>query len=136
MEVTTTAIRELLNRPASSVPVTSIYLNTDGARYPRPVDYEARLDNLLRDVRRAADDLDHAAAHAVRRDADQISRWVRNSFERSGIRGLGLFSSDGEIFEQLEVAMGVRNIARVGDRPYVVPLQALLSRHHHIALAI
>jgi peptide chain release factor subunit 1 len=136
LEVTATAIRELLTRPASSVPVTSVYLNTDGARYPRPVDYEARLDNLLRDVRRAADNMDHGAADAVRRDADQISRWVRNSFERSGIRGLGLFSSNGEIFEQLEVAMGVRNIARVGDRPYVVPLQALLSRHHHIALAI
>jgi peptide chain release factor subunit 1 len=136
LEVTATAIRELLNRPASSVPVTSVYLNTDGARYPRPVDYEARLDNLLRDVRRAADGLDHDAADAVRRDADQISRWVRNSFDRSGVRGLGLFSSNGEIFEQLEVAMGVRNIARVGDRPYVVPLQALLSRHHHIALAI
>src|SRR5919106_5825935 len=53
LEVTATAIRELLNQPASSVPVTSVYLNTDGARYPRPADYEARLDNLLRDVRRA-----------------------------------------------------------------------------------
>jgi peptide chain release factor subunit 1 len=136
LEVTATAIRELLNRPPSSVPVTSVYLNTDGARYPRSVDYEARLDNLLRDVRRAADELDHEAAEAVRRDAEQISRWVRQSFERSGVRGLGLFASDGEIFEQLEVAMGVRNIARVGDRPYVVPLQALLSRHHHIALVI
>lgn len=136
MEVSATAIRELLNRPASSEPVTSVYLNTDGSRYPRPVDYEARLDNLLRHVRQAADELDHDAAEAVRRDADRISRWVRNSFQRKGVRGLGLFSSNGEIFEHLEVAMGVRNIARVSDRPYVVPLQALLSRHHHIALAI
>jgi peptide chain release factor subunit 1 len=136
LEVTATAIRELLDRPASPLPVTSVYLNTDGSRYPRPVDYESRLENLLRDVRRAADGLDHDAACAVRRDADTISRWVRNSFQRKGVRGLGLFSSNGEIFEQLEVAMGVRNIARVSDRPYVVPLQALLGRHHHIALAI
>ncbi|HSK97683.1 MAG TPA: Vms1/Ankzf1 family peptidyl-tRNA hydrolase [Euzebyales bacterium] len=136
MEVTATAIRELLNRPTTPMPVTSVYLNTDGSRYPRPVDYETRLDNLLRDVRRAADGLDHDAAEAVRRDADQIGRWVRTSFERKGIRGLGLFASDGEIFEQLETAMGVRNIARVTERPYVVPLQALLGRHHHIALAV
>ena len=92
MEVSATAIRELLNRPATPLPVTSVYLNTDGSRYPRPVDYEARLDNLLRDVRRAADGLDHDAAEAVRRDADQIGRWVRTSFERKGIRGLGLFA--------------------------------------------
>ena len=136
MEVTATAIRELLNRPASSTPVTSVYLNTDGSRYPRPADYEARLDNLLRVVRRTADGLDHDAAESVRGDADRISRWVRNSFDRSGVRGLGLFASNGEIFDQPEAAMGVRNIARVSDRPYVVPLQALLSRHHHIALAI
>jgi len=136
LEVTATAIRELLNRPAASTPVTSVYLNTDGSRYPRPADYEARLDNLLRGVRRTADELDHDAAEGVRRDADQISRWVRTNFERKGVRGLGLFSSGGEIFEQFEVAMGVRNIARVNERPYVVPLQALLGRHQHIALAV
>ena len=136
LEVTATAIRELLHRPPSSAPVTSVYLNTDGARYPRPADYEARLDNLLRDARRSAAEISAEAAEGVRRDTDQISRWVRSSFERSGVRGLGLFASGGEIFEQFEVAMGVRNIARVSDLPYVVPLQALLGRHHHIAVAI
>ena len=136
MEVTTTAIRKLLDRPASKVPVTSVYVNTDGARYPRPADYEARLDNLLRDVRRVAAGLEHDAKESVIADTEAISRWVRNEFERSGVKGLGLFASEGAIFEDLEVAMGVRNIARLGDRPYVVPLQALLSRHHHIALVI
>jgi peptide chain release factor subunit 1 len=136
LEVTDTAIRELLDRPPSSEPVTSVYLNTDGSRYPRPADYEARLDNLLRDVRRVATDLAHDARASVQADVDAIGRWVRTEFERSGVRGLGLFASGGEIFEDLEVAMGVRNIARVGDRPYVVPLQALLGRHHHIALVI
>jgi peptide chain release factor subunit 1 len=137
LEVTANAIRALLNRPPSELPVTSVFLNTDGARYPRPADYEARLDGLLREVRKAADGLgDDGAADAVRADADAISRWVRTTFERSGVQGLGVFSSGGEVFEHLEVAVGVRNIARVGERPYVVPLQALLGRHHHIALAI
>lgn len=136
MEVTATAIRSLLNRPPSGSPVTSVYLNTDGSRYPRPADYEARLDNLLRSARQAASSLGQDAQDAVRADSEQISRWVRSSFDRSGIKGLGLFASAGDIFEQVEVAVGVRNIARVGDRPYVVPLQALLGRHHHIALAV
>lgn len=136
MEVTTTAIRALLNRRPSALPVTSIYLNTDGSRYPRPADYEARLDSLLRDARRAAAKLGHDAQEAVRADTEQIAKWVRSSFDRSGVKGLGLFASGGSIFEQLEVAMGVRNIARVSDRPYVVPLQALLGRHHHIGLTV
>jgi peptide chain release factor subunit 1 len=136
LEVTATAIRKLLNREPSAMPVTSVYLNTDGARYPRPADYEARLDKLLRDVRKVASDLDHDASESVKADAEQIRRWVRTTFDRSGVKGLGLFASGGQIFEDLEVAMGVRNIARVGDRPYVVPLQALLGRHHHIALVI
>lgn len=136
MEVTATAIKALLNRRPSTSPVTSVYLNTDGSRYPRPADYEARLDHLLRSARRAAETLDQEAQDAVRADTEQIRRWVRSSFERSGVKGLGLFACDGEIFEELEVAMGVRNIVRVSDRPYVVPLQALLSRHHHIALAV
>lgn len=136
MEVTTTAIRALLNREPSTSPVTSVYLSTDGSRYPRPADYEARLDSLLRSARHATTGLDQDAQDAVRADTEQIRKWVRNSFDRSGVKGLGLFACEGEIFEQLEVAMGVRNIARVGDRPYVVPLQALLGRDHHIALAV
>lgn len=137
MDVTAAAIRALLNRPPSDGPVTSVYLNTDGARYPRPADYEARLDHLLRAVRRRADALDDRdGAQAVRADADRISHWVRTTFERSRVDGLGLFASGGEIFEHLESPVGVRNIARVGDRPYVVPLQALLGRHHHVALVI
>lgn len=136
MEVTATAIRALLNRQPSQLPVTSVYLNTDGSRYPRPADYETRLDSLLRDARHAAAALGHDAQEAVRADTDQIGKWVRSNFDRSGVKGLGLFATGGSIFEELEVAMGVRNIARVGDRPYVVPLQALLGRHHHIALTV
>jgi peptide subunit release factor 1 (eRF1) len=34
------------------------------------------------------------------------------------------------------VALPVRNLARVSDTPYVVPLEALLGRHHHIGLVM
>lgn len=134
MDVTTADIRKLVDH-RSGQPVTSVYLNTDGARYPKVGDYEARLDGLLRGVRRSAAKLP-GQREAVEADADAINRWVRDEFERGDTRGLGVFSSGGEIFETVQVAVGVRNIARVGDRAYVVPLEALLGRHHHIALAI
>ncbi len=136
MDVTAAAIRTLVDRPVAESPVTSIYLNTDGARMPRASDYEARLDGLLRDARRSAESLGPEAVRSVEADCAAISRWVRRDFQRGDVRGLGIFASGGEVFETVEVALGVRNVARVGDRPYVVPLEVLLGRRHQIGLVI
>ena len=136
MDVTAAEIRKLIDRPETDFPVTSVYLNTDGQRFPKAGDYEARLDGLLRDLRREADTLAGAQRDAVIADTDTISRWVRNDFNRGDVRGIALFASEGEILETVQVAIGVRNIARLNSRPYVVPLEALLGRHHHMALVI
>ena len=48
MELTADAIKALVSRPTTRHRVTSVFLNTDGARFPRSVDYEARLDALRR----------------------------------------------------------------------------------------
>jgi peptide chain release factor subunit 1 len=136
LDVTTADIRRLVDRPVTQAPVTSVYLNTDGARYPKPGDYEARLDALLREIRRSADKLTEAERTAVTADVDAISRWVRNAFTRGDVRGIGVFASGGEVFENVQTALPVRNLWRVADRPYVVPLEALLGRSHHIALAL
>lgn len=136
MQVTTAEIRSLVARDADGLPFTSVYLNTDGARFPRAVDYEARLDGLLREVRKAAEDTNGEAAEAIRADAEAISRFVRREFDRGDTRGLGTFARGGEIVETVETALPVRNVAKVGRKPYVVPLEGLLGRSHHIALAI
>lgn len=132
MELTASGIKALVSRPPSSAPVTSVFLNTDGARFPRAADYEARLDALLKGV------LDDAGAHrdAVEADAAAIRAWVADDFNRDGVKGLGLFSSGGEIFDRIHTAEPFRNVARVHDTPYVVPLQAMLGRHMHIGLAL
>jgi peptide chain release factor subunit 1 len=136
VDVTAAEIRKLVDRPVGEAPVTSVYLNTDGSRFPKAGDYEARLDGLLRDVRKAAESMDAPRRDAVLADADAISRWVRQDFQRGDIKGLALFASGGEIFGTVQEAIGVRNVARVNDRPYVVPLEALLGRHHHLALVM
>lgn len=136
MDVTAAEIRKLIDRAETDFPVTSVYLNTDGSRFPKAADYEARLDALLRDLRKGAEALGPSQRDTVMADVEAISRWVRNEFERGDVRGLALFASEGEIFETVQVAIGVRNIARVNSRPYVVPLEALLGRHHHIAMVI
>ena len=135
MDVTTAGIRALLAAEHAH-PVTTVFLNTDGARFPKPGDYEARLDGLLRDVRKQAEGKPAQDRAKVLADADAIGRWVRTDFDRGDVRGIGVFASGGQILETVQVAVGVRNIARVNDGPYVVPLEALLGRNHHLALAL
>jgi peptide chain release factor subunit 1 len=136
VDVTAAEVRRLLERPSQETPVTSIYLNTDGARFPRPADYESRLDGLLREARAEAQRREEGAVGAVEADTDAISRWVRSEFDRAGVKGLALFASGGTIFERVHVEMPFRNLARVNDTPYVVPLQALLGRSNRIGLVI
>jgi peptide chain release factor subunit 1 len=137
VQVTNADIRELVSRDGGGLPFTSVYLNTDGARFPRTADYEARLDGLLREVRKEAEGSDDDRwSQAVLADADAISRFVRREFTRKDTRGLGMFASGGELIDTVETALPLRNVARVGARPYVVPLEALLGRSHHIALAV
>lgn len=136
MDITTTDIRRLMDTSGHDTPITSVYLNTDGARFPKPGDYEARLDGLLRQVRKAAERHTGDARKAVLADADAISGWVRNEFERDGVRGLGVFATAGKVYESVESAIGLRNLWRVDSRPYLVPLEALLGRHHHIGLVL
>ncbi len=136
MELTADGIKALVSRPTTPHRVTSVYLNTDGARFPRSADYEARLEALLKDAMASVDDLHGAARDGVEADVAAIRRWVSEDFDRSGIKGLGLFASDGKVFETIVTAEPFRNLQRVGDHPYVVPLQAMLGRHHHIGLAL
>ena len=136
MQVNAGDIRALVSKDGGGVPFTSVYLNTDGARFPRAADYEARLDGLLREVRRTADTLPEEQAAGVHADAEAVSRWVRQEFERGDVRGVGVFAGGGEIIDTVQTALPVRNVARVAGTPYVVPLEALLGRHHHIAFAI
>lgn len=136
MNVTAAAIRNLVDQSDGSTPITSVYLDTDGAQYPRPADYEARLDGLLRDVRKAAERHEGAAREGVLADADRISSWVRGEFDRSDVKGLGLFARGGELLEDVQVAMSVRNSAKVDATPHVVPLWVILGRHYHIAMVI
>lgn len=136
MELTAAEIRRLVDRPIGKVPVTSVYLNTDGARFPRAADYEARLEGLLRETRKAAERLDVRRRDAVLADVEAIRRWVRQDFTRGDVRGLGLLACGGDLIDTVAIAEGFRNVVRVNDRPYVVPLQAMLGRAHHLALVI
>jgi peptide subunit release factor 1 (eRF1) len=132
MELTASGIKALVSRPVTHAPVTSVFLNTDGAKFPRAADYEARLDALLKTAVDGAGD----RRPDVESDAKAIRHWVAEDFNRDGVKGLGVFASGGDVFDRIHTAEPFRNVARVNDTPYVVPLQAMLGRHMHIGLAL
>jgi peptide subunit release factor 1 (eRF1) len=118
--ITETAIRELAAFRSSGSPVVSCYLDVDGRRQVRPQDYEHRLDALLRQA--AGRDL-----RASQADLDVITTYVRNGFDRSGVRGLAMFSCVEQRFWQvLALPVPVSNSLTVNHSPAVEPLEHLV----------
>ena len=119
--ITETAIRELAAFRSSGAPVVSCYLDVDGRRQVRPQDYELRLESMFRDLTAAAE------SAASRADLDVITKYVRNGFGRSGVRGLAMFSCAEKGFWQvLALPVPVSNHVTVNHAPAVEPLEQLV----------
>lgn len=118
--ITETAIRELAAFRSTGSPVVSCYLDVDGQRQVRPQDYEHRLDALLR----GATERDSRASKA---DLEAITTYVRNGFDRSGVRGLALFSCvDQRFWQVLALPVPVSNSLMINHSPAVEPLEHLV----------
>lgn len=121
------AVRELASRGGGTV-VTSLYIDVDGRRYPKPSDYEVRVQHLFRLA------LERARAHgaevvaAVEGDLGRIRSFLDAGLDRTTTRGLALFSS-GErgIFEPVELPVPVRDQVVVGPSPDVAQLSEILA---------
>jgi peptide chain release factor subunit 1 len=117
--------------------VTSCYLDVDGRRFPRHVDYETQLDHLVRCGKERAMGLGAQAARSIEADLDRIVSWVRGGFERSRVRGLAFFacSTDG-FFEVVESPRSVRNEVVLDHTPHVRQLQSLLDEYERFAVVL
>ncbi len=123
-------VRKLAEWTPGDVPVTSLYLSVDGRLYPRRVDYEVRLDDLLRQARDRAAGMGRDAARSVDEDAAQISSFVRERFDRGSTRGLALFSaSRAGLWEDIPVPRPVRDRVGVSSHPDLIQLEMLLETY-------
>lgn len=119
--ITETAIRELAAFRSAGSPVVSCYLDVDGRRQVRPQDYEHRLDSMFRELGGVSE------LAASRADLDVISNYVRSGFDRSGVRGLAMFSCVEQRFWQvLALPVPVSNQVSVNHAPAVEPLEQLV----------
>lgn len=130
-------LRKIAGWSPDGVPVTSLYLTVDGRRYPRRVDYEVRLDELLRSAHGQALALPEAAARSVEGDLEAISTFVRERFERGDTRGLALFSASAAgLWEEIALPRPVRDRVVVGPRADVRMLEALLETYEPMCVAL
>jgi peptide chain release factor subunit 1 len=118
-------------------PVTTLYLDTDGRRYPRRAAYLTRAEDLLRSVRSRAEGLDPSGFDSACRDAARIRTFLRDEFDRRGARGLAVFSSSlASLWRAVPLPQPVRDRASLGPRPNVVPLEALVELAETSCVAI
>jgi peptide chain release factor subunit 1 len=129
-------IRALAGHRGSCV-VTSCYLDVDGRRHPRHVDYETQLDHLVRQGREKAAGFGPEVARCVAADLDRIVDWVRSGFDRSRVRGLAFFScaADG-LFEVVESPLPIRNGVVVNHTAHVRPLESILQAYERFAVVL
>ncbi len=120
-------LRKLADWSTDGFPVTSLYLDVDGRRHPRREDFLTRMEDLLKAVDDEALEKEHR--RSVDADVARIRSFVRDEFERDGVRGLALFSSSGAgLWEDVSLPQPVRDGIEIGTRPRLLPLEALLER--------
>jgi len=126
--VTETDVRELVRRWDGPV-VTSLYLDVDGRRYPRPSDLAPRLRHLFDLARASAAAQGADATDAVHHDLRRIALWIERELDRTTTRGVAAFSCAArDRFAVFPLSGGVRDGVVVGPGPDVAQLCAWASR--------
>jgi peptide chain release factor subunit 1 len=129
-------LRGLARWTADGAPVSSMYLDVDGRRYPRKQDYEVRAEELAHGLRSQAGDLDRRRKRSVARDAHRMLAFI-GSLDRGPVRGVALFScADGGLWEEVLVPRPLPDRAVVAEQPYVLPLEALVETYQSFCTVI
>lgn len=130
-------LRKLAEWITDGLPVTSLCLDVDGRRYPRRADYLVRLEDLLRGARAAANAYGREQRIGVCRDLKRIEDFVRDEFDRRGVRGLAVLSCHGAgLWEEITLPRPVRDRVVVAARPYLLPLEDQVETYESFCTAI
>jgi peptide subunit release factor 1 (eRF1) len=121
--ITEDAVRELAGFDGEGAPVTTCYLDVDGRRYHRHLEYEQELDHLLRGARSGSN-----GKPSVHRDLKRIEDFVKGGLDRSRTRGLAIFCcSERNLWRVVTLPKPVRNQLVVNDMPAVGQLEAAVE---------
>jgi peptide chain release factor subunit 1 len=137
-EIDRAFLRTLAEWRADGAPVSSVYLDVDGRRYPKKEEVVRRARSLTDDLLRQAQDhhLSKDATCSVSKDVQRMVEHVEG-VERDSTRGLAMFAcSSSDLWEAVEVPRPVPDRAGLADHAYVVPLEALVETYQSFCTAL
>ena len=117
-------VRELAGFKGQRAPVTSLYLDVDGATHVRRSDLLKELDTVLKDA-------------SVARDLKRMQDHVRGGIDRSHVRGLALFSCHAHDFWRvIELPVAVRSQLVINHTPAVRQLESVLDEYERFGVLL
>ncbi len=119
--------------------VVSLYLDVDGAKYPRFQDCEKVLHSLINQANKdwvEGDQLDDKhQRRSVGRDLELIRDFITGRWRRNGTKGLAVFSStDGSFWQVYELPVSVPSALIVGREPYAKILTSVLNKYERFCI--
>ncbi len=119
--------------------VVSLYLDVDGAKYPRILECEKILHALIDQAKQdwvEGDQLaDKDQRKGVARDLGLIRDFINGQWQRNGTKGLAIFSCLDEGFWQIyELPVSVPSALIVGREPYAKTLTAVLNKYARLCV--
>lgn len=130
--ITEQEIRTLAGFKGEQAPVTSCYLNVDGATHVRHQDVVRELDRVLRSARERSN-----GNPSVAGDLARIEAHVRGGFDRSRTRGLAMFSCTAhDYWRVVELPVAVHSQVVVNHAPCVRQLEVVVDQHERFGLLL
>ena len=128
-------LRKLAEWTSNGAPVSSLYLDVDGRRFPRREDYMVRGEALCNQLKEQAAG-DKGAKRSVKGDVDRFIDFL-NRLDRGPNRGVVLFSSSSaNLWEEVLVPRPLADRAVIADHPYVLPLEAMVETYESFCTVI
>ncbi len=124
-------LRKLADWSSNGIPVSSLYLDVDGRRYPRRQDYIVRAEQLCHELQRSSKEksFSREASKSVAQDTARMLEYL-HALDRGPTRGVALFSaSKAGLWEPVTVPRPLKDRATLAPHPYVIPLEALVETY-------
>jgi peptide chain release factor subunit 1 len=137
-EIDRAFLRKLADWSSNGKPVSSLYLDVDGRRYPRRQDYMVRAEQLCHELQRSAKEkaLSRESWISVAQDTARMLDYLRE-LDRGPTRGVALFSAaKADLWEPVTVPRPLKDRATLAPHAYVIPLEALIETYEYFCTAL
>jgi peptide chain release factor subunit 1 len=121
-QITEAVVKDLAGFRSPDAPVLSCYLDIDGRRQITRQSVERELECLAREVSARPD------GAALQEDLRRIGAYVSSDLDRSGVRGLAVFSCVAhDLWEVVPLPVPVANQLHVNQGPALAQLEAIVQ---------